>query len=414
MPIKSVISKSRVPVKMWVDVTEVESSAIDQLTNTASLPFVFKHVAVMPDVHYGRGATVGTVVATKGAVLPAAVGVDIGCGMYAVKTSLRAAPVAAKAAEIRHSIERSIPTGHRMHGKPSPEVLAWKGWNVLNYPGVGSLPFGRIKDGEHFAERAKLQLGTLGGGNHFIEVSQDLEGCAWVMLHSGSRHIGLRIAMHYLDRAKDLMKTLFIKLPDPDLAYLPLEPVDVGCAAYVSLAKEYLQDLDWAQQYAWANREEMMRLVLKDLGYAMGCSVDRVFEVHCHHNYAAMENHFGENVLVTRKGAVRARLGEYGIIPGSMGAKSFITKGLGNPESFCSSSHGAGRRMSRSAAKKQFTAADVVAQTEGIECAKDLSVVDEIPGAYKDIDAVMANQTDLVEVVAELRQILCVKGGKEK
>lgn len=416
MPIRSVISKARIPIKMWTDVTGVESSALDQLTNAASLPFAFKHVAVMPDVHYGRGFTVGTVFATKGAVCPGSVGVDIGCGMYAVKTPFYADQVLPKAAELRHSIERSVPTGFNMHREPSKEVLAWKGWNVLNYPAASSLPFGRLplsmQKAASLVDRAKLQLGTLGGGNHFIEVSQDLEGDVWVVIHSGSRNIGLRIATNYLDVAKDLMRKLFVKLPDQDLSYLPLDQVTAN-GQFVSFGHHYLQDLNWAQEYAWANREEMMRLVLKDLAHLVTGrpQVERCFEVHCHHNYSAMENHFGENVLVTRKGAVRARVGDYGIIPGSMGTKSFITRGLGNPDSFCSSSHGAGRRMSRSAAKRQFTIDDVVKQTEGVECRKDEGVIDELPGSYKNIDEVMANQTDLVEVVTELRQILCVKGG---
>jgi tRNA-splicing ligase RtcB len=399
MPIKSVISKTRIPIKLWTEAEGVESSALDQLTNAANLPFAFKHVSVMPDVHYGRGFTVGTVFATKGAVCPNAIGVDIGCGMYAVKTPFTTDQVASKAAELRHSIERSVPTGFNSNTKVESTVETWKGWEREQFGAVDSA----ISMDMKMRDRAMTQLGSLGGGNHFIEVSRDTDDRVWVMLHSGSRYIGNKIAKLFMDRAKELCQKMHVKLPDQDLAYLP---VDMG-------GREYLMSLRWAQAYAWANREEMMRRVLKDLGHLVTGrpQVERLFEVHCFHNYATMESHFGENVLVTRKGAVRARVGDHGIIPGSMGTKSFITLGKGNPDSFMSSSHGAGRRMSRSAAKRQFTVEDAIAQTQGVECRKDAGIIDELPGSYKDIEEVMANQTDLVEVVAELRQILCVKGG---
>lgn len=391
MPIKSVINKARVPVKIWSDIESVESAAIDQLTNVASLPFVFKHVAAMPDVHLGKGATVGSVIATEGAICPAAVGVDIGCGMMAVKTPLKAELVLEKVKEIRHSIERSVPVGRYGNRSQSDSVLGWAGW--IDFP----------KTKESLMARAIEQLGSLGGGNHFIEVCLDTENAVWVMLHSGSRNIGKSLAEIHIDKAKDTMRKLFIELPDPDLAYFALQTEE---------CQVYLRDLAWCQEYAAQNRREMMSRVLKDLAYACndGQPFERLLEVNCHHNYVAWESHYGRNVLVTRKGAVRARKDDLGIIPGSMGSRSYVVRGLGNDESFHSCSHGAGRRMSRSAAKRNFTLADLESQTAGVDCRKDEGVLDEIPGAYKDIDAVMANQSDLVEVVATLKQVLCVKG----
>ena len=390
MPIKTVVSDARVPVKIWSDV--VEEDAIKQLRNTANLPFVFKHVAAMPDVHLGCGATIGSVVATRGAISPAAVGVDIGCGMMAVKTQMDLDKVQEKVVEIRHSIERSIPAGFDGNKALSSNVEGWDGWGT----------WGHEKDG--LFKKAQAQLGSLGGGNHFIEVCRDTEKNVWVMLHSGSRGVGNVLASRHIEKAKGLMKQMFISLPDPDLAY------------FVTGSQEfqaYLKDLEWCQAYAFANRQEMMRRVLKDISFALfgeDGKVERLLEVNCHHNYMAWENHFGQNVMVTRKGAVRARKDDLGIIPGSMGTKSYIVKGLGNPESFHSCSHGAGRRMSRTEARKRFTISDLAAQTDQVECRKDAGVLDEIPSAYKDIDEVMLNQSDLVSVEAMLKQIMCVKG----
>jgi tRNA-splicing ligase RtcB len=401
MPIKGVLTKANVPVKIWSDIAGVESAALTQLTNAANLPFVFKHVAAMPDVHLGKGATVGSVIATKGAVCPAAVGVDIGCGMCAVRTDLDPRVVQDKITAIRLSIERSIPVGHESNHKLVPSVNAWKGWkDWANVSVIGH----NGKDGGEMLKRAQSQLGSLGGGNHFIEVCIDTQNKVWVMLHSGSRNVGKVVAERHIDKAKDLMKQMFIHLPDPDLAYFAQGTTDF---------QNYLADVEWCQDYAAQNRKEMMARVLKDLSYAVhneDGAIEVDVKVNCHHNYISKENHYGENVLVTRKGAVRAREGDLGIIPGSMGTRSYIVRGLGNPESFCSCSHGAGRRMSRGEAKRRFTLADLQAQTLGVECRQDDGVLDEIPGAYKDIDEVMANQTDLVEILHELKQIMCVKG----
>lgn len=403
MPIQQVLSTTRVPVKIWTD--SVEEQALGQLKNTANLPFVFKHVAVMPDVHYGKGATIGSVLATKGAIVPSAVGVDIGCGMCAVKLPFSVDRLGGDAAlaELRDSIERSVPVGPRGHHElDDRRAEAWLG--------LGSNTIDLIKGPPGYAtnliKNATLQLGSLGGGNHFIEICKDQQNMAWVMLHSGSRNIGKVLAERHIDKAKDLMKRYFIDLPDPDLAYLVQ-----GTEEF----KAYLQDLNWAQRYAKANRHEMMLRVLREV-YRTACGPDTVFnldllfKVDCHHNYTSQENHFNTNVWVTRKGAVSARDGEYGIIPGSMGTRSYIVKGKGNPDSFCSCSHGAGRRMSRTKAREAFTEKDFAEQTQGVECRKDNGVLDEIPMAYKNIDTVMAHQTDLVEVVFELKQLICVKG----
>lgn len=390
MPVMQVLETEHVPVKIWSN--DVEEEAQKQLQNTARLPFVFKHVAAMPDVHFGIGATVGSVVATKGAISPAAVGVDIGCGMMAAKLPLDYKQVCDKLPELRHSIERSIPVGHQGNRTILPEVEQWQGWTV--YPAV--------KDRDIF-QKAYSQMGSLGGGNHFIEICLDKENAVWVMLHSGSRAVGNKLAQRHIEKAKGLMKQMFIGLPDPDLAYF---------AEGTPEFEAYIYDVKWCQDYAFHNRKEMMRRILKDLAFAFneGKRIEPLMEVNCHHNYLEREHHFGENVIVTRKGAVRARVGDLGIIPGSMGTRSYIVKGLGNPESFDSCSHGAGRRMSRTKARATFTIDDLAKQTEGVECRKDIGVLDEIPSAYKDIDTVMANQSDLVSVVAELKQVLCVKG----
>lgn len=397
-----VISSERVPIKIWVnDLADVEVSAIQQLKNTASLPFVFKHVAAMPDVHLGHGATIGSVVATQGALSPACVGVDLGCGMMAVKLNVELNRVKDKVKEIRHSIERSVPVGFGANKNVSDDVAhwdQWKLWDELNATKVHRKVENELK------ATAMKQLGTLGGGNHFIELCEDTEGNCWVMLHSGSRNIGKSLAEIHIGKARDDMKKMFISLADPELAYFVTNTDGFN---------QYMFDLMWAQTYALKNREVMMNKVLKDISYALGLAgapLERVMEVNCHHNYVAKENHYGENVLITRKGAVRARKGDMGIIPGSMGAKSFIVEGLGNDESFHSCSHGAGRRMSRTKAKGQFTIEDLTKATEGVECRKDAGVLDEIPQAYKNIDEVMDNQKDLVRIVAQLKQFCCVKG----
>lgn len=400
MSFKGILNKSRVPVKIWSDLERVESAALDQLANIANLPFVFKHVAAMPDVHLGKGATVGSVVATKGAICPAAVGVDIGCGMAAVKTNLDANLVRDNIKRIRQSIERSIPVGHESNSSISDSVNKWKGWHDFEKLSV----VGQDKDHKEMIRRAMSQLGSLGGGNHFIEVCLDTEDNVWVMLHSGSRNVGKVIAERHIDKAKDLMKRMFVSLPDPDLAYFAEKTQEYD---------NYIDDLTWAQEYAAQNRREMMDRILKDISYAIHGAPDQItklMSVNCHHNYASRENHYGENVIVTRKGAVRARVGDLGIIPGSMGTRSYIVEGLGSQESFHSCSHGAGRRMSRGEAKRLFTLDDLIQQTQGIECRKDEAVIDEIPSAYKDIDQVMEDQKDLVKIVAQLRQIMCIKG----
>lgn len=397
----------KVPVKIWSPIEAVESGAIQQLKNVASLPFVFKHVAAMPDVHFGLGATVGSVIATKNAVIPAAVGVDIGCGMMAVKLDANLNMAKDKVKDIRKSIERSIPVGFSANNRISDEVAHWEGWK--NWDNVHAKNETRKLDTQLKASAMK-QLGSLGGGNHFIELCEDTNGGLWVMLHSGSRGVGNQLATVHVDKAKGVFKRLMVEhvLPDPDLAYFVQ-----GMPEYDA----YMYDLMWAQEYAMKNREVMMKLVLKDLSYAFGMGgspIPVLRQVNCHHNYAEMENHYGENVLVTRKGAVRARKGDLGIIPGSMGTKSYIVEGLGNGESFNSCSHGAGRRMSRNKAREAFTLEDLAQQTAGVECRKDSEVLDEIPAAYKNIDEVMENQKDLVKVVAQLKQFMCIKGGTDK
>lgn len=398
-----VISETKWPVKIWA--SDLEAEAEQQARNTANLPFIFKHVALMPDAHFGKGATVGSVLATRGAIIPAAVGVDIGCGMAALKLPFSADRIGGptELAILRHSIERSIPVGH--HGYK--ELDDRRGTAFLE---LGENSISDIKGPPGFStnlhKNATLQLGTLGGGNHFIEICRDQQGMAWIMLHSGSRNIGKVLAERHIEKARGLMKDYFIDLPDPDLAFFAQRTPEF---------KAYLKDLNWAQKYAKASRKEMMLRVLREvwraaLGPDATFDLQTLFHIDCHHNYTAQENHFGYNVWVTRKGAVSAYEGEFGIIPGSMGVKSFIVKGKGNPDSFCSCSHGAGRRMSRTKARAQYTVDDLAAQTSGVECRKDADVIDEIPAAYKDIDQVMANQADLVDPVFELKQIICVKG----
>ncbi len=394
MPIQTVLN-SRVPIKVWTD--RIEEQAIAQLKNTASLPFVFKHVAAMADVHLGIGATVGSVVATKGAVCPAAVGVDIGCGMMARKTSIPAERLEGEGwRKLRHSIEREIPVGFKQKKEPFPAAVAWA--REAGKPHAAS---------ESLKIKALHQLGTLGGGNHFIEVCLDRDdGLLWLLLHSGSRNIGKSVAEIHIGKAKGAMREAIDRLPDRDLAYF-LE----GTPEF----RAYREDVSWCQEYARVNREIMMDRLLRQLAFGLGYEgdVERLgitTSVDCHHNYIADEVHFGERVLVTRKGAIRAGKGELGIIPGSMGTGSFIVRGLGNREAFESAPHGAGRLMSRGEAKRRFTTADLERQTEGVECRKDAGVLDEIPGAYKPLSEVIEKSSDLVEVVAGLKQIVCVKG----
>ncbi len=384
------------PIHLWTD--DIDAGALQQLKNVAKLPFIHKHgVAAMPDVHWGIGATVGSVIATKGAIIPAAVGVDIGCGMNAVRTSLKASDLPDSLAEIRHSIERGVPLGAGgNHQKAEKQDEHWRRLPIGDRPQIHSLI------GEKFAAKASGQLGTLGSGNHFIELCLDENQDVWVMLHSGSRGTGNIVGRHYIEKAKKLMEQFFVTLPDKDLAFFPHDTPQFD---------EYVRAVGWCQDYAAENRRVMMEEVLRNLHHHIPKPFDLTSEaINCHHNYVEMENHYGENVYVTRKGAIRARSGDLGIIPGSMGARSYIVRGKGNAESFHSCAHGAGRKYGRKEAMRKFTVADLVAQTEGVECRKDAEVLDELPAAYKDIDVVMANQADLVDVVHTLKQVMCVKG----
>ncbi|MFE5534450.1 RtcB family protein [Streptomyces sp. NPDC056492] len=389
---------AKVPIRMWADPASVEASAMQQLHNVATLPWI-KGLAVMPDVHYGKGATVGSVIAMKDAVCPAAVGVDIGCGMSAVKTSLTANDLPGDLSPLRSKIERAIPVGAGMHRDPvDPDRLYGFSGN-----GFGDLweRFDHIADAVKFRrDRALRQMGSLGAGNHFCEVCVDSSGSVWLMLHSGSRNIGNELADFHINVARGLAHNQ--GLVDRDLA--------VFLAATPEM-EAYRNDLFWAQEYAKYNRAVMMSLfkeVIRREFRKAKVSFDR--EISCHHNYVAEERYEGMDLLVTRKGAIRAGSGDYGIIPGSMGTGSYIVKGLGNEKSFNSASHGAGRKMSRTAAKKRFSARDLADQTKGVECRKDSGVVDEIPGAYKSIEQVIDQQTDLVQVVAKLKQVICIKG----
>jgi tRNA-splicing ligase RtcB len=393
------------PVKLWTKGVPVEPAAREQLSRAAQMPFIFKHVAVMPDVHVGIGATVGSVIPTKGAVIPAAVGVDIGCGMMAARTSLIATDLPDNLEGIRAAIEQAVPHGRDVGrgkrdkgswGSPPAEIV--EAWATL------AARFKRITD--KYPKLAStnnlVHLGTLGTGNHFIELCLDEEARVWVMLHSGSRGVGNAIGSFFIELAKKDARKWHLNLPDENLAYFP-EGTDHF--------DDYVEAVGWAQDFAALNRRMMMTNVIRALRGQIAKPFDAELEaVNCHHNYVQRENHFGENVLVTRKGAVRAAKGVMGIIPGSMGAKSFIVRGLGNPDSFDSCSHGAGRVMSRTAAKKLVTLEEHVRDTEGVECRKDVGVIDETPKAYKPIEAVMAAQADLVEIVHTLKQVVCVKG----
>jgi len=394
-----------VPVKMWTKGVPVDQKARDQLSLAAKLPFIFKHVAAMPDVHVGIGATVGSVIPTKGAVIPAAVGVDIGCGMMAARTSLTAVDLPDHLDGIRSAIERAVPHGRKMNranrdtgswGDPPPAIVDV--WATLSgrFASI-TAKYPKLDKSNHL-----VHIGTLGTGNHFIEICLDEEDRVWVMLHSGSRGVGNAIGNFFIELAKQDMRKWHINLPDEDLAYLP-EGTDHF--------DDYIEAVGWAQDFAALNRRTMMTNIIN----ALRSHITKPFEaeleaVNCHHNYVQREHHFGQNVLVTRKGAVNAAKGKMGIIPGSMGAKSFIVRGLGDEESFHSCSHGAGRVMSRNEAKRQVSLAEHVADTMGVECKKDESVIDETPKAYKPIETVMAAQRDLVEIVHTLKQVVCVKG----
>ena len=394
-----------VHIKAWTRGVPIEDAAMQQLRNVASLPFIHRHLAVMPDVHWGMGATVGSVIPTIGAIIPAAVGVDIGCGMMAVRTSIRAEHLPDDLSSIRSGIEAAVPHGRTDNGgrndkgswSDTPPTAAADRWSGLQagYDAVVE------KHPKAAHPRGLGHLGTLGTGNHFIELCLDEAGDVWVMLHSGSRGVGNRFGSYFIERAKHEMRRWFINLPDQDLAYFA-----EGTEGFI----DYIRAVSWAQKYARANREVMMDQVLTVLRQSFPDLAVTQEAVNCHHNYVTREKHFGKDVFITRKGAVKAGLGDLGIIPGSMGAKSFIVRGKGNPDSFCTCSHGAGRAMSRNEARRRFSVEDHIAATRGVECRKDAEVIDETPMAYKDIDAVMAAQADLVDVVHTLRQVVCVKG----
>ena len=394
-------------LKSWTSGVDVDWDAVKQLRNIAELPILAGHVAVMPDVHVGKGATVGSVIPTKAAIIPAAVGVDIGCGMAAIRTEISANQLPNSLSRLRSRIEERVPVGFDYHNSPvNPLHDGLRGVALTNAGKQLTTRYNDLKImdviGKYDHKRVFKQLGTLGGGNHFIEVCLDESDAVWVMLHSGSRNIGKTIGETAIHMARQIAEREERRLRDRDLAWL-----DEGSSEF----DMYVEGLRWAQDYAAHNRALMMHAVLAALREEFGREI-ATFDnaVQCHHNYASVEEHLGQQVWVTRKGAVSARTGELGIIPGSMGAKSFIVRGKGNADSYCSCSHGAGRRLSRSAAKRAYTIEDLKQQTSGVECRKDVGVLDEIPGAYKDIDAVMAAQADLVDVVHTLKQVMCIKG----
>lgn len=381
----------------WLDPETIEAEALQQLHNISEMPFLFRHVAVMPDCHLGKGATVGSVIATDNAIIPAAVGVDIGCGMIAVKTSLFAKDLPDDLSKLRHSIERSIPLGA---GQGNNQVT---GSALVRVQELQTKSNGIYDSLDKHWQGA---LGTLGSGNHFIELSLDEENRVWVVLHSGSRGIGNKIACKHIKVAQTLCEQMFVALKDKDLAYLPAE---------TPAFNEYIRDLHWAQDFALANREEMMDRVMKDLSYFLydedGHQKDMEVErINCHHNFTQQEHHFGKNVWITRKGAIQMRQGQFGVIPGSMGTRSYIVSGKQNNLAFHSAPHGAGRRFSRSEARKRFTMEDFAKQMQGIECRHSKELIDELPSAYKDVDTVIENSRDLVNIVHVLKQVLNVKG----
>lgn len=395
----------QVPIKAWIDHVPIEDTAMQQLKNLSRLPFMYKHVAAMPDVHWGMGATVGSVIATSGAIIPAAVGVDIGCGMMAVKLNVKAKDLPDNLAAMRSDIEQMVPHGRTDNGGkgdkgawadvPNDTGALWKNQFATRYDDLCK------KHPNMKAHNTANHLGTLGSGNHFVEVCLDTEQNVWIMLHSGSRGLGNKVGMYFIEKAKEEMRRWFVNLPDEDLAYLPHG---------TELFDDYSDALKLAQEFAMSNRALMMKAALEAVRKHVPQAEVTDTAVNCHHNYVAWESHYGKNVIITRKGAVRARETDLGIIPGSMGAKSFIVRGKGNAESFCSCSHGAGRLMSRNEAKKKFSLEQHIQDTAGVECRKDIDVIDETPRAYKNIDDVMKSQEDLVEIVATLKQILCVKG----
>lgn len=398
------LGKEAVPIYGWTKGVPVDEKALQQVKNAAKMPFIHHHMAIMPDVHWGMGATVGSVIPTLGAIIPAAVGVDIGCGMMAVRTELVAADLPDNLFAIRSDIEALIPHGRSDNGGANDVGARKEAYPIPNYM-IERLKkiVAKHPDLTRASERAPFHMGTLGTGNHFIELCVDEEQRVWVMLHSGSRGIGNKIGTYFIERAKKDMARWFINLPDIDLAYIPDGSELFG---------DYIEALHWAQEFAAMNRIAMMGATLAVLEKHFGATVGNTSEtaVNCHHNYVAKEKHFGKSVWLTRKGAVSAKRDELGIIPGSMGAKSFIVRGKGNPDSFCTCSHGAGRVMSRGQAIKEITIEQHEADTAGVECRKDISVIDESPKAYKDIEAVMKAQDELVEIVHTLKQVICVKG----
>ena len=387
-----------VPVKIFTN--DIDSDSIEQLKKMAQLQFIYSHIAVMPDVHVGKGATVGSVIPTKNAIIPAAVGVDIGCGMNAVRLNLKASQLPDNLAPLRHAIERKVPVGFELHKQIKAKASSIIPLEKRLQPIIQKHP-GLVRMLRKFDATWKKQLGTLGGGNHFIELCLDENQDVWIMLHSGSRGLGNVIGTYFIELAKKEAQHRFGHVPDKDLSYFA-----EGSASF----NDYVEAVEWAQNYAFENRREMMRLILEAIRPLLPPFQMTKEAINCHHNYVSRENHFGKDLLITRKGAIRAGQDELGIIPGSMGARSYIVKGKANPESFCSCSHGAGRKMSRNKAKLLFSQDDLIQQTHGIECRKDAGVIDEIPSAYKDIDQVMANQSDLIEIVHTLKQILCIKG----
>ena len=387
-----------VPVKIFTQ--DIDHDSIEQLSKMAQLPFIHSHIAVMPDVHVGKGATVGSVIPTKHAIIPAAVGVDIGCGMNAIRLNLKAHQLPDNLSPLRHAIERKVPVGFNMHKQVKAKASTLTPLEKRLQP-ILLKHSGLVRMLRQFDATWQKQLGTLGGGNHFIELCLDENQDVWIMLHSGSRGLGNVIGTYFIELAKKEAQHRFGHVPDKDLSYFA-----EGSASF----DDYVEAVEWAQSYAYENRREMMRLILEAIRPILPSFQMTKEVINCHHNYVSQENHFGENVFVTRKGAIRAGEDELGIIPGSMGARSYIVRGKGHPESFCSCSHGAGRKMSRSKAKLLSNQQDLIAQTQGIECRKDSGVIDEIPSAYKDIDQVIAYQSDLIEVVHTLKQILCIKG----
>lgn len=383
-----IAKEGRRPIKIWTDT--VEPSAMEQLENLSGLRFIDSNgVVAMPDVHFGIGATVGSVIATQGAIIPAAVGVDIGCGMNAVRLDLTAKDLPDSLAGLRANIEKVVPTGNASHRDDQRSDIHLNRPDSVDEHGIS-------------VQNTLRQLGTLGGGNHFIELCLDKEQNVWIMLHSGSRGVGNMIGRTFIEKAKRKMESYGIQLPHKDLAFFAEGDADF---------KDYISAMSWAQDYATENRRHMMKAVFRAVQSTLKREIKATNEaINCHHNYTNRENHFGRNLWITRKGAIRARAGDLGIVPGSMGAKSYIVRGKGNTESYCSCPHGAGRQYGRNAARERFTVADLAAQTAGVECRKDESVLDEIPGAYKDIDVVMKHAEPLVEIVAELKQVMCIKG----